>query len=387
MKSRNFKVLLEYLMVVRTELLERIRIALTRSKAVALVGPRQVGKTTLAREFLPLKHPNYFDLESPVSKARLAEPMTALEPLEGLVVIDEVQLAPDLFPVLRVLMDSKSENGQYLILGSASPRLLQQSGESLLGRIEVIEVTGFDLHEVGSEQLETLWRRGGYPLSFLASNEENSNEWRKNAINRFVEQDLNQLGINVSSPAMLRFWAMLAHYHGQVWSAADPARSLGVNETTVRRYLDSLTQTYMVRQLQPWFENLAKRQVKHPKIYFSDTGFLHYLLGIRSENDLLIHPKSGASWEGFALEHVIRTVRPDEAYFWATHSGAELDLLLFKNGKRLGFEFKRGDAPKLTASMRTAMEDLQLENLKVIYPGETSYPLAERIEAIPITAI
>jgi uncharacterized protein len=374
-------------MIAREQLLHRIRLALSRSKSVALVGPRQVGKTTLAREFLSFKHPNYFDLENPIARIRLEEPMTALEPLSGLVVIDEVQLAPNLFPVLRVLMDNKPENGQFLILGSASPRLLQQSSESLLGRIEVIEVTGFHLSEVGTDNLDTLWLRGGYPNAYLASNEENSIEWRKNAINRFVEQDLNQLGINVPAPAMLRFWTMLAHYHGQVWNAAEPARSMGVSETTVRRYLDSLTQTFMIRQLQPWFENLAKRQVKHPKIYFSDTGLLHFLLGIRNQDDLYTNPKSGASWEGFALEQVIQSIRPDAAYFWAAHNGAELDLLLFKDGRRLGFEFKRGDAPKVTASMRTAMQDLQLDSLQVIYPGEIAYPLIEGIQATPLNKI
>ena len=372
-------------MIPRTQLLERIQLALSRSKSVALVGPRQVGKTTLARQFLPSKHPNYFDLENPVSRVRLEQPMTALEALEGLVVIDEVQLAPDLFPVLRVLMDEKPDNGQYLILGSASPRLLQQGSESLLGRLEVIEIGGFDLYEVGVDQQSTLWRRGGYPRSFLAGSEDDSLAWRANAIQRFVGQDLAQLGFNVPSPAMLRFWTMLAHYHGQIWSASDPARSLGVGESTVRRYLDFLTQTYMIRQLQPWHENLGKRQVKHPKLYFPDTGLLHALLGIRSEADLLTHPKSGASWEGFALEQIIRTVRPDEAYFWATHNGAELDLLLFKNGQRLGYEFKRSDAPKLSASMRSTFADLGLSSLEVIYPGHVGYALADGITVRPLS--
>ena len=372
-------------MIVRTQLLERIHRALSRSKSVALVGPRQVGKTTLAREFLPSKHPNYFDLENPISRARLEQPMTALATLEGLVVIDEVQLAPDLFPVLRVLMDESGDNGQFLILGSASPRLLQQGSESLLGRLEVIEIGGFDLQEVGSDQQAALWRRGGYPRSFLATSEDDSLEWRRNAVSRFVEQDLRQLGLNAPAPAMLRFWTMLAHYHGQIWSASDPARSLGVNESTVRRYLDFLTQTYMIRQLQPWHENLGKRQVKHPKIYFPDSGLLHALLGIRSEADLQTHPKSGASWEGFALEQIVRAVRPDEAYFWATHNGAELDLLLFKNGKRLGYEFKRSDAPKISASMRSTFTDLGLSSLEVIYPGHVGYALADGITVRPLS--
>lgn len=371
-------------MVNRNALQKRITQALKRSKSVALVGPRQVGKTTLAREFLPFTHPNYFDLENPLSRARLEQPITALSSLEGLVVIDEVQKTPDLFPVLRVLMDQKPDFGQYLILGSASPRLLQQTSESLLGRIEVIEIPGFTLEEVGNNHLEQLWQRGGYPQSFLAQTEDDSNEWRKNAINRFVEQDLSQLGINVPAPAMLRFWTMLGHFHGQIWNAADPARSMGSSETTVRRYLDHLTQTYMIRQLQPWHENLAKRQVKHPKIYFPDTGLLHYLLGIRNQADLLTHPKIGASWEGFALEQILQSIRPDQAYFWAAHNSAELDLLMFKNGQRLGVEFKRNDAPKLSASMKIVFETLQLDSLSVIYPGEIRYSLAENIQVIPL---
>ena len=371
-------------MVNRNALQKRITQALKRSKSVALVGPRQVGKTTLAREFLPFTHPNYFDLENPLSRARLEQPITALSSLEGLVVIDEVQKTPDLFPILRVLMDQKPDFGQYLILGSASPRLLQQTSESLLGRIEVIEIPGFTLEEVGNNHLEQLWQRGGYPQSFLAQTEDDSNEWRKNAINRFVEQDLSQLGINVPAPAMLRFWTMLGHFHGQIWNAADPARSMGSSETTVRRYLDHLTQTYMIRQLQPWHENLAKRQVKHPKIYFPDTGLLHYLLGIRNQADLLTHPKIGASWEGFALEQILQSIRPDQAYFWAAHNSAELDLLMFKNGQRLGVEFKRNDAPKLSASMKTVFETLQLDSLSVIYPGEIRYSLAKNIQVIPL---
>jgi uncharacterized protein len=370
----------------RKVLLERIQLALSRSKAVMLVGPRQVGKTTLAREFLLPGHSNYFDLENPRDRVRLEEPMTALEPLEGLIVVDEVQLVPELFAVLRVLLDAKSDMGQYLLLGSASPRLLQQGGESLLGRLEVIEVGGLSLDEVGTQHLDTLWLRGGYPVSYTAANDQNSFDWRKQAVNRFVEQDLGQLGVKVPSPAMLRFWSMLAHYHGQVWNAADPARSLGSSETTVRRYLDFLTQTYMVRQLQPWYENLAKRQIKRPKIFFSDSGFLHYLLGIRTAADLYSHPRGGASWEGFAVEQVIHHIQPDQTYFWATHGGAELDLLLFKHGLRLGFEFKRADAPKVTASMRTAMQDLKLDRLYIVYPGTARYTLGE-VNVLPLQLI
>jgi predicted AAA+ superfamily ATPase len=377
-------------MLPRTRLQSTVRLALTRSRAVALVGPRQSGKSTLARAFLSPDDPCYFDLENPLDRTRLAAPMAALAPLEGLVVIDEVQHAPDLFKVLRVLIDRAdriSTPGQYLLLGSASPALLRQAGESLAGRLEVVEVAGFDLQEVGAAHQGVLWHRGGYPLSFLAASDADSLAWRLNAINRLVESDLPQFGINVPAPAMLRFWRMLAHYHGQTWNAADPARSMGVSEPTVRRYLDHLTNAFMVRQLQPWHENLGKRQVKAPKIYFRDTGLLHALAGIRSLPDLLAHPRSGASWEGFALEQVLRVAQPDEAYFWATHTGAELDLLLFKDGKRIGVEFKRIDAPRLTPSMRVALHDLGLERLYVVYPGTRRYAIDERVEAVPLAAL
>ncbi len=332
-------------MLERSHLLSQVRQALRRSRAVVLVGPRQTGKTTLARQFLPPRHPNYFDLEDPVANARLTEPVSALEGLTGLVVIDEVQRAPALFAVLRVLIDRSNTSGQFLLLGSASPSLLRQTGESLLGRIEVIEISGFDIGETGTDAAPRLWARGGYPLSYLAETDADSLRWRKEAINRFVDADLPQLGLNVPGPAMLRFWTMLAHYHGQVWNAADPARSLGVSEPTVRRYLDWLTHTYMVRQLQPWHENIGKRQVKAPKIYFRDSGLLHALMGVVDLPTLLAHPRSGASWEGFALEQVLRLKRPDEAHFWATHAGAELDLLMTKDGRRVGVSAWNSSAP------------------------------------------
>ena len=374
-------------MLVRASLETRIREALRRSRGVVLAGPRQVGKTTLARRFLPADHPNYFDLEDPEARARLAEPMAALRDLRGLVVIDEIQRTPDLFPVLRVLMDRESRNGQYLLLGSASPNLLRQTGESLLGRVEVIEITGFNLDETGPEGLHALWARGGYPLAYTAATDADSLRWRKDAINRFVEGELPVLGLNVPAPAMLRFWTMLAHYHGQIWNAADPARSLGVSEPTVRRYLDYLTQTTMVRQLQPWHENLGKRQVKSPKIYFRDTGLLHALMGVADSASLLAHPKSGASWEGYALEQVIRLARPDAAYFWSTHHGAELDLLLLHGSKRVGVEFKRADAPRMTHSNHVVLRDLKLDRLYIVYPGRQRYRLAEKVEVVPLTAL
>lgn len=372
----------------RLALRERVRTALSRARAVVLAGPRQSGKTTLAREFVPADSPRYFDLEHPLHRDRLAEPLTALEPLGGgLVVIDEVQLAPALFPVLRVLIDGRAGNGQYLLLGSASPQLLRQAGESLLGRVEIVEVGGFTLDEVGAGQQALLWRRGGYPRSFLADSESDSVAWRLQAIQRHVEVDLPQLGIQIAAPALLRFWRMLAHCHGQIWNAADPARSLGISETSARRYLDTLTHTFMLRQLQPWHENLAKRQVKAPKVYFRDAGQLHALLGIVDQESLLAHPRSGASWEGFALEQVLRLARPDEAYFWATHAGAELDLLLLRGQERVGVEFKRVDSPRMTPSMRIAMTDLRLDRLYVVYPGRVRFTLADRVEAVPLAAL
>ncbi len=367
-------------MIDRPYWLDRIRHALSRSRVVALIGPRQVGKTTLARTLVAPDSLNYFDLEDPISLARLDEPMTALAPLSGLVVIDEVQRAPDIFPVLRVLADREGAPATFLLLGSASPVLLRQSSESLAGRLEVIEVSGFGLSEVDPAATGDLWLRGGFPLSFLARNDADSRVWRRQFIQTFVERDLPQLGFNIPATAMRRFWGMLAHFHGQIWNAADPARSLGLSEATVRRYLDLLSGTFLVRQLAPWHENIGKRQVKSPKIYIRDTGLLHELLGIADQAALLSHPKCGASWEGFVLEAVIRHVQPDEVYFWATHAGAELDCLLFKDGRRIGVEIKRADAPRLTPSMRHALENLKLDALHVIYSGERRYSLAENVE-------
>ncbi len=374
-------------MLDRPALESRVRTALSRSPAVALVGPRQVGKTTLARRLLGPGSAQWFDLEDPQAAAALAAPLTALQGLRGLVVIDEVQHAPELFKVLRVLVDRSDNAARFLLLGSASPALLRQSSESLAGRIEVIEAGGFTLDETGPDQAAALWWRGGFPRSFIAPSDDDSRVWRREFIRTTVERDLPQLGMNVAAPAIYRFWAMLAHFHGQIWNAADPARSLGVNESTVRRYLDWLTQAYLVRQLQPWHANLGKRQVKAPKIYLRDTGLLHELLGIADPQALHLHPKSGASWEGFALDQVLRIARPDEAYFWATHAGAELDLLMFKDGRRVGVEFKRADAPTMTLSMRIAMQDLALDVLYVVYPGTRRYALAPGAEAVPLRSL
>ena len=374
-------------MIQRPLATEAIRTALDRSRVVALLGPRQCGKTTLARQFVPPDSPNYFDLEDPLSIARLDEAMTALRELTGLVVIDEVQRRPELFPVLRVLADRVPLPARFLILGSATPGLLRQSSESLAGRLETVCIGGFTIGDVGPAIHEQHWLRGGFPLSFLAANDADSMAWRKNFIQTFLERDIPQLGIGISAPMLFRFWTMLAHYHGQVWNAAEPARSLGVNESTVRRYLDLLEGVFMVRQLRPWHENLKKRQVKSPKIYFRDSGLLHQLLGIRVPADLLSHPKCGASWEGYVIEALLACIQPDEACFWSTHAGAEIDLLLFKDGRRTGVEIKRADAPRLTHSMRTALTDLHLDRLLVIYPGERRYALAENVEVIPLSAL
>jgi len=371
----------------RREALEQVHRALRRSRVVVLIGPRQSGKTTLARRIVPAGSPNYFDLENPASLARLGEPLTELSGLRGVVAIDEVQRRPDLFPVLRVLADRRPLPARFLILGSASPGLLRQSSESLAGRLEIVTLSGFGLAELGARAHRRHWLRGGFPRAFLARTNDDSRAWRRDFVQTFLERDLPQLGIVAPPPMLRRFWAMLAHGHAQIWNAAEPARSLGVSEPTVRRYLDALTGVFMVRQLPPWHENLKKRQVKSPKVYVRDSGILHELLGIRTEADLLTHPQCGASWEGYAVEEVLRTMRPDEAYFWATHQGAELDLLLLKDGRRLGVEVKRKDAPALTASMRIALEDLRLERLAVLYPGAARYALAERAEAVPLAVL
>ena len=374
-------------MIDRAEYILAIQKALSRSRIVVLTGPRQCGKTTLARQFCPADSANYFDLEDPAHLALLDAPMTALRPLRGLVVIDEIQRKPDLFPILRVLADRDPLPSRFLILGSAAPALMRQSSESLAGRQEVIEISGFSLKEVGSDQWPRQWLRGSFPLSFLASSDEDSLAWRKAFVQTFLERDMPQFGIGISPVAMRRFWAMLAHYHGQLWNGAELARSLAVSESTVRKYLDTLEQVCMVRVLQPWFENIGKRQVNSPKVIFRDSGLLHCLLGCQTERELLEHPKCGASWEGYALEEVIRLIHPDQAYFWATQNRAELDLLLIKGGRRLGFEFKRADAPKVTPSMRIAQNDLRLNSLTVVYPGDRTYALHDGISVCPLAKL
>jgi len=367
--------------------MERLTLALKRSRVVALLGPRQCGKTTLARQIVPVESPNYFDLEDPRHLARLSEPISALEPLQGVVVIDEVQRRPELFPVLRVLVDRTPLPARFLILGSASPALLRQSSESLAGRIERVLMGGLSLTEVGLAAQGQHWLRGGFPRSFLAEDEAASFRWRQEFVMTFLERDVPQLGFAAPALTLHRFWSMVAHYHGQTWNAAEPARSLGIGETTVRRYLDLLNDLFMVRQLPAWHANLKKRQVKSPKVYFRDSGLLHHLLGVRDAGELERHPKCGASWEGYVLEEALKVVEPDAAYFWATHQGAEIDLVIQKQGRLYGVECKRVDAPSLTPSMRIALADLGLERIAVIYPGRQRFRLHNQVEAVPLAAI
>jgi len=374
-------------MIARTASLDAIHTALARNPAVVLVGPRQCGKTTLARQIVEPDSVNYFDLEDPASLARLDEPVTALSPLRGVVVIDEVQRRPDLFPVLRVLIDRPDGSARFLVLGSASGDLLRQTSESLAGRMERISLSGFSLAELGAETEHRLWLRGGFPRSFLAADDDDSFAWRSEFVLTLLERDFPQWGVQVPAEALRRFWALLAHYHGQTWNAAEPARSLGVNETTTRRHLDLLTDAFMIRQLRPYHANLRKRQVKAPKIYVRDSGLLHQLLGIRTEKQLVTHPKTGASWEGFAIEEVLRAQPHDEAHFWATHQGAQIDLVLRRGDELLGVECKRADAPRMTRSIRIAREDLGLQKVAVIYPGAKRYALDDGVEAVPLSEL
>lgn len=360
----------------------RVRRLLRTNPVAVLYGPRQCGKTTLARQIAGSGE--YFDLEDPVSQRQLAEPMLALGELRGLVVIDEVQRQPELFPVLRVLADRKPRRASFLILGSASPDLLRQSSETLAGRAAFVEMSGFDLGEVGRKALRRLWWRGRFPRAFLARSEQECRSWHENFIQTFLERDLRQLGVQVPPITIRRLWMMLAHYHGQLWNASDLARSLAEGHATVKRHLDILTGALMVRQLQPWHENLGKRQIKSPKIYLRDTGLLHALLGVSSFGSLQGHPKLGASWEGFVVEEVLRQAGERNVYFWATQSGAELDLLLLRDGQRYGVEVKYGDAPRLTRSMRVALDDLRLRRLFVVYPGHKPYNLAKDIRVVPL---
>lgn len=379
-------------MIERSEHAREIARLLEEFPVVAIIGARQTGKTTLARA-IGSNHgvaTHHFDLEDPRDDARLAAPMLALEALEGLVVIDEVRRRPDLFPVLRVLADHAGTRVRYLILGSAAPELIQGSGESLAGRVAFHELPGLDIAETGAEQIDTLWRRGGLPRAFLAASEAASLRWRHEYIRAYLERDIPALGFRLASATLRRFWHMLAHYSGQLWNGAELARAFGVSEPTVRHYLDILTATCMVRVLPPWHENVGKRQVKAPKIYLADSGLLHALLDIGATQDALLgHPRVGASWEGFVLHQIVRALNADwrDCHHWRLHTGAELDLLITRDGRRLGFEIKRTDAPRVTPSMRSALDVLRLEKLYVVHAGAETWPMDERIVALSLAGM
>ncbi len=370
----------------RPRYMARIDAALRRAPVVALLGPRQCGKTTLARLIASQRTSSYFDLESPSDLQQLENPEYVLGRLNGLVVIDEIQVRPELFSVLRVLADRPETPARFLVLGSASPYLIKGASESLAGRVEFVDLHGFDLSETGSSSWERLWIRGGFPPSFLAGSEQDSLAWRENLIRTYLQRDLPEIGLRISPAAMRRFWTMLAHYHGRIWNASELARAFGVSDKTVRGYLDILTDTFMVRQLQPWHANIAKRQVKSPKVFIRDTGLLHALLQLPDHEAVLGHPAVGSSWEGFAVEQVLRLADISDAYFWATHGGAELDLVLLFEGRWYGIECKFSDAPAITRSMRTAMEDLHLHRLWVIAPVKARYEPVPGIEVCPLHA-
>ncbi len=378
-------------MIERTAHREKIDALLRDFPVVAILGARQVGKSTLALQIMASYRgaAERFDLEDPADLARLSDVRLALSPLRGLVVLDEVQRRPDLFPVLRVLADRRPRPARFLVLGSASPELLRQASETLAGRIAFHTLDGFNLGETGAGALDRLWLRGGFPDSFLARSEAASFTWRRSFIRTFVERDLALLGVRVPAATMSRFWSMLAHYHAQVFNASELARAFGVTDKTVRHYLDVLAGALVVRQLLPWHANISKRQVKAPKVYIRDSGLLHGLLDIHDRRDLERHPKVGASWEGFLLQQVTQHLgaAPEECYFWATHSGAELDLLWARGRHRWGFEFKRTAAPTMTRSLKTAIELLELEKAFVIHAGDRTFPLHERVTALSATRV
>jgi len=371
-------------MIPRDRFTRRVETALARAPVTTLLGPRQCGKTTLARAIGGERGATHFDLESVPDQRRLENPELVLGSLGGLVVLDEIQLMPELFGVLRVLVDRPDNDARFLVLGSASPDIVENASQTLAGRTEIVELTGFGLDEIGYDS-DRLWLRGGFPRSFLADTEGDSLAWRDGFVRTFLERDIPQLGIRIPAVAMRRLWTMLAHFHGQTLNASAIGRSLGISDKTVRSYLDILTGAFMVRQLQPWHENLRKRQVRSPKIYFRDSGLLHTLLEIPDRHALLGHPRLGASWEGFALEQVVSALARPEVYFWSTQGGAEIDLFFVREGERYGVELKFNEAPTITRSMRVALEDLSLAHLWIVYPGKDAYLADERISVVPLT--
>ena len=371
-------------MIARFAAAARLKTALEENPVCALLGPRQCGKSTLAREFSDGREVRWFDLEDSGDRAALRQPELALSPLRGLVVIDEVQREPGLFASLRPLADRRGAPARFLVLGGAAPTIVRGVSESLAGRVGFVDLGGLNLAEVGPKARDALWLRGGFPRSFLATTDPASARWRSDFLRTFLEQDLPQLGVRTAAETLRRFWTMIAHFHGQVWNGAEFARALSASEPTARHYLDLLCGTYMVRRLQPWHTNLGKRELKAPKIYVRDSGLLHRLLGITDRDGLLSHPKLGASWEGFALEQILAACGAEDTYYWATHNGAELDLVLFRRGKAWGVEFKVGDGPTMTKSLQIALGDLKLERAWIVHAGTKTYPVNERVDAIPL---
>ena len=371
-------------MIARSAAAARLKTALEENPVCALLGPRQCGKSTLAREFSDGREVRWFDLEDSGDRAALRQPELALSPLRGLVVIDEVQREPGLFASLRPLADRRGAPARFLVLGGAAPTIVRGVSESLAGRVGFVDLGGLNLAEVGPKARDVLWLRGGFPRSFLATTDPASARWRSDFLRTFLEQDLPQLGVRTAAETLRRFWTMIAHFHGQVWNGAEFARALSASEPTARHYLDLLCGTYMVRRLQPWHTNLGKRELKAPKIYVRDSGLLHRLLGITDRASLLSHPKLGASWEGFALEQILAACGAEDTYYWATHNGAELDLVLFRRGKAWGVEFKVGDGPTMTKSLQIALGDLKLERAWIVHAGTKTYPVNERVDALPL---
>ena len=374
-------------MIKRPRVLQALKSALEDNPVAVLLGPRQCGKTTLARLLAEKAQATIFDLERAADRAKLQNAELVLGGLEGLVVLDEVQRLPELFTLLRPLADRPRSKTKFLLLGSASPDLVKGVSESLAGRVAFVDLGGLELADVGREKQDRLWLRGGLPRSFLARNETTSVDWRQDFIRTFLERDMPQLGIRIPSATLLRFWTMVAHYHGQIWNGAELARALALSEKTVRTYLDLLTGAFVLRQLPPWFENLGKRQYKAPKVYVRDSGLLHALLSVEDRLQLAGHPKHGASWEGFALEQTLSAAGTRQTFFWGTHSGAELDLMLLHRGKRYGVEFKCADAPVMTKSLHIALQDLKLEGAWIVYPGQESYPVHEKVRVCPLAGL
>ncbi len=374
-------------MINRVSYITHIKEAFDIFSVCAIIGPRQCGKTTLAQEYIKQIDPSiktfFFDLEDPTHIDQLKNPKTSLGPLSGLIIIDEIQRQPELFPYLRVLSDYSDK--KFLILGSASGALLRQSSETLAGRIDYVELTPLNLNE--TSDFIRLWLRGGFPKSYLAKNHEQSLKWRKAYITSFIERDLPALGLSINNSVMRQLWMMIGHCHGQLLNYSDLGRSLGVTDMTIKKYVEILEQTFMVRLLRPWYENIAKRQVKAPKIYIRDSGILHAMLGVTEEN-WYVYPKRGASFEGFAIEEIIRKFGIDlECFFWRTQVGAELDLLIIKNGKKYGFEIKHSDSPNITKSMHIALSDLNLEELYIVNPGKVIYKKSDKVTIVGIEAL